>query len=364
MTQTDDNPLEALALTLGIEPIKKVKWDLLTATGIEYNVGSVSGGKDSTALILKMIEDQAENMVLAHADTGHEHPLTVQYLEYLNNWLVRKGYAEIKVIKADFTAQIARRRRMMERVIAGEHKERAGSRYEWSVEIAERALEVLHPTGIPFLDMCMVHGRFPSTRVRFCSDELKKEPLIEQVQMPLLASGHDLVSWQGVRADESPSRALLPARECKQILENGAEMWNYRPILDWTVDDVFAMHARHGVDPNPLYKMGMGRVGCMPCIHAGKDEILEISKRFPEEFDRVASWEKIVQSVSKTAKATFFAVDKSGQPGTAMDDINLEDYGIWAVVKWAQTGRGGKTFDMFRMQNDGEACTSKYGLCE
>ncbi len=326
---------------------------------MEHNIISVSGGKDSTALLLLALERKTENMQAVFADTGHEHAQTYDYIAYLNEKVF-----PIRTIRADFTDQLAGRRRMMERVLAGDHKERKGSNYEWSKEIAAQALELLHPTGNPFLDMCMVHGRFPSTRVRFCSDELKKEPIIAQVQMPILNAGDDLVSWQGVRGDESPARALLPESECKLVLPNGAEMWNYRPIIKWTVEEVFAMHAKHGIDPNPLYKQGMGRVGCMPCIHAGKDEVLEISKRFPEEFDRVARWEAIVRQVSKTGAATFFSMDKGDTGGKAVTEATVERHGIWGVVRWAQTGRGGKTFDMFRMQDDGEQCTSKYGLCE
>jgi len=68
------------------------------------------------------------------------------------------------------------------------------------------------------------------------------------------------------------------------------------------------MHDKHGIKPNPLYKQGMGRVGCMPCIHAKKDEILEISKRFPEEIKRVAEWERLVTQVNVLgAGATFFS---------------------------------------------------------
>jgi 3'-phosphoadenosine 5'-phosphosulfate sulfotransferase (PAPS reductase)/FAD synthetase len=330
----------------------------------EQNVLSISGGKDSTAMLLLAIERDTPNMQAVFADTGHEHPLTYEYVAYLNAEVF-----PIRTIRADYTKQLEGRRRMMQRVIAGEHKERVGSKYEWTPEIAREALEYLHTTGVPFLDMCLVHGRFPSTRVRFCSSELKRDPMIQQVQRPLLLEGCDVVSWQGVRADESIARRELPERECKEVHPvTGAEMWNYRPILQWTVDDVFAMHRKHGIEPNPLYKLGMGRVGCMPCIHANKAEILEISRRFPEEFERVAKWESIIRKVSKTSSATFFAMDKTGHvDGATSLDMTAEKCGIEAVVEWAKTARGGKQYDMFRVHgedDDGPLCTSLYGLCE
>jgi 3'-phosphoadenosine 5'-phosphosulfate sulfotransferase (PAPS reductase)/FAD synthetase len=323
---------------------------------IEHNIVSVSGGKDSTALLLLAIERSAENLQAVFADTGHEHPQTYDYVRYLE----RATGIPIRWVRADFTALIEKRRQMMQRVIDGTHINQG--KYEWTPAIARKALEVLQPTGIPFLDMCMVHGRFPSTRVRFCSDELKRDPMIKQVQNPLLEAGDDVISWQGVRADESLARRHLPENELKRTLPNGAELWNYRPILKWTAQECFDMHKKHGIEHNPLYEQGMGRVGCMPCIHARKDELLEISKRFPEEIERVAEWERIISSVSKTEAATFFAASELGAGNAA--EIDLAKHGIWAKVEWAKTSRGGDQYDWVRSETSVPLCSSVYGLCE
>lgn len=318
---------------------------------MRQNIVSVSGGKDSTALLLLALERQTENLQAVFADTGHEHPQTYEYIAYLN-----EKVHPIRTVRADFTQDIESRRQMMQRVIDGTHVNRG--RYEWTPEIAQRALSVLHPTGNPFLDMCLVHGRFPSTKVRFCTNELKRDPLITQVQMPLIEQGLTVWSWQGVRADESPARANLPELE-----EVGGGLWNYRPILAWTVEDVFQMHDKHGIRPNPLYKQGMGRVGCMPCINSRKDELLEISRRFPEELERVAQWERLVSMASKTSSATFFPANRLGAKTAA--DVDIEEHGIQGTVLWAKTSRGGTQLDILRvMETTGPVCTSVYGLCE
>lgn len=327
----------------------------------EHNVVSVSGGKDSTALLLLAIERGAENLQAVFADTGHEHRQTYEYVEYLD-----KKVHPIRVVKAEFAEDIERKRQRLLAIAAGAIdpiNER--SKHKWTPETAAAAAELLRPTGVPFLDLCLSRGFFPSTRRRFCSEELKRNPMMEQVHLPLLEEGHTVISWQGVRADESAARANLPENESKGVWDNGAEFWHYRPILAWTVADVFAMHAKHGVDPNPLYKQGMGRVGCMPCIHANKDELLEISKRFPDELNRVAEWEKLVTKVNPLmAGATFFSVDKFGlKVETA--DVDVEQLGIWRAVEWSKTSRGGKQVDFLRADNDNlPLCTSIYGLCE
>ncbi|MDR6162372.1 phosphoadenosine phosphosulfate reductase family protein [Pseudomonas fluorescens] len=323
---------------------------------IEHNVISYSGGKDSTAMLLLAIEQQAENLQAVFADTGNEHPSTYEYVRYVE----QATGVPIRWIRADFSKQIEGRRQMMRNVIAGTHKNQG--RYEWTPEIAEQALGLLYTTGNPFLDMCMVHGRFPSTKVAFCSKELKRDQLTKQVHLPLLDAGDDVRSWQGVRADEGAKRALLPASEHVLTRSSGAELWNYRPILPWTADECFEMHRKHGLKSNPLYELGMRRVGCMPCINAGKDELLEISKRFPEELERLAVWEQLISKVSKTKVATFFPASDLG--ATSAADAGTISHGIHARVEWAKTSRGGRQYDLMRVDPEVELCSSIYGLCE
>jgi 3'-phosphoadenosine 5'-phosphosulfate sulfotransferase (PAPS reductase)/FAD synthetase len=299
---------------------------------MKYNIVSVSGGKDSTALLLLAIERETPNLQAVFADTGHEHPQTYEYVQYLNDQVF-----PIRTVKADFSQQIARKREW----VATKWREQGIPE-----DRVLLALETLKPTGNPFLDLCLWKGRFPSTKARFCSEELKRNPIIEQVQMPLLDQGHEIYSWQGVRADESLARRDLP-----ELDKVGGGLWNYRPILKWTAQDCFAMHKKHNIRHNPLYEQGMGRVGCMPCIHARKDELLEISKRFPEEIERVAQWERLVSDASKRGSSTFGV-------GT---DIRVAS--IHAVVEWSKTSRGGTQYDFLRME-DGPSCNSIYGLCE
>ena len=308
------------------------------------NIVSVSGGKDSTALLLLAIERQTENLQAVFADTGHEHQQTYEYVQYLNDKVF-----PIRTIRADFTKEIERKKEYV--------------RTKWPEkgvpqETIERAITALVPTGNPFLDLCLWKGRFPSTKARFCSEELKRNPIIEQVQMPLLEAGETIWSWQGVRADESLARRNLPELE-----EVGGGLWNYRPILKWTAEQCFEMHKKQGIKHNPLYEQGMGRVGCMPCIHTRKDELLEISRRFPAEIERVAEWERIVAVASKydVDGLTFFTYD--GERGKSYNNETYMRGNIHARIEWAKTSRGGKQYDFLRM-DEGPTCSSIYGLCE
>ena len=309
----------------------------------EANVVSVSGGKDSTATLLLAIEREIPNLQAVFSDTGNEHPATYEYVEYLE----RATGVAITKVKADFTAQIQRKRDRLE-----------GGGHDWPTELAERALAVLKPSGNPFLDLCMWKGRFPSRMAQFCTQELKVKPINEQVTEPLLEQFGRIVSWQGVRADESAKRAKLDEWGLEfGDQETGAGLWNYRPILKWTVADVFQQHMKHGIKPNPLYKQGMGRVGCMPCINCSKGELGQIAKRFPEELERIAEWERIVSDASKRGCATFFAA--KGEK-----NVSLERHGIHQKMEWAKTARGGRQYDLVQASEEPNVCQSVYGLCE
>lgn len=310
-------------------------------------VVSTSGGKDSTATLLLAVERLPKDRIFpVFADTANEHPITYEYIGYLERTL---GLS-IQRVKADFTEWWWERRAYIAANWAKQNPKRG-----WPdgvpADIVARTLAVFDkgPTGIPFLDLCIIKGRFPSRKAQFCTDELKKQPL-NKYTLDLVAQYKEVESWQGVRADESANRAKLPERE------TGGELFTiYRPILSWSVEDVFALHKKHGVEPNPLYKLGMGRVGCMPCINAAKDEILEISRRFPEHIDRIEEWERLVSEASKRSNATFFPSPEDRGDGQL--------HGIRDRVEWSKTARGGVNLDLFKALPPA-SCASRYGLCE
>ena len=172
-----------------------------------------------------------------------------------------------------------------------------------------------------------------------------------------MAGEGPLTSWQGVRAQESPARAKLPEREPGDFYEI------YRPILSWTWEQVFEKHREHGIKPNPLYSLGMSRVGCMPCIHARKTELAEIGKRFPDQIARIQKWEEKVSISSKRGSSTFF--HSSTDPTIATkenDEITTDSHGIARIIDWAATSHGGRQRDIFA--TDTPVCASAYGLCE
>lgn len=356
-------------------------------------------------MLLLALELGVPNLFAVFADTGHEHELTYEYVDYLEKRLgvkihrVRADFAERMAGKADYVEQhwyedllegAPGRWSSPEEIVDGKfavpppvpedpyRPARVGP-WEWKPAVrplgpveararVDAAVEKLRegPTGNPFLDLVLWKGRFPSTRRRFCSEQLKHEPLSAFIDEKA-KSFRAIVSWQGVRADESIARRDLAYRD----VEFGT--WDpepagrliLRPILRWSAADVFAFHARHGVEPNPLYKLGMGRVGCMPCIHATKAEVRNIAARFPAHIERLADWERQASITAKRGVGTFMDARTMARllgTGTLPEDIRLETHGIEAYARYANTKRGGRI--AMTEEIDVSRCSSQYGLCE
>lgn len=305
-------------------------------------VVSDSTGKDSGLTIELAIEAHGrENVQIVFCDTGNEHQLVYDHLEYQ-----RERYGEIITLKADFTDQLANRREYVARVWPTEGV---------PAEIVERALSVLHPTGNPFLDLCLWKGRFPSRMAQFCTQYLKRIP-VDNYMLDLIGQGFSVESWRGIRRDESTNRRDAKARE------NTPEGWVVvHPIVDMTAEQVIAEHRRRGLKLNPLYSWGFPRVGCMSCINAGKDVILLTSQRCPEHIDKLREWEQLVSWAAKRGYATFFAGSTDGEDEPDEDIYNK--YRIDARIEWAKTSHGGRQYDLVRIQEP-DQCSSVYGLCE
>lgn len=269
-------------------------------------VVNVSGGKDSTALYLWAIDRYGPDGFLPiFADTGHEHPVTLNYLRNLPDMA---GGPAIVWVQADFTDRLARKG--------------------------------LERTGEPFLDMARWKGRFPSTKAQFCTEHLKLAPI-----RAYLAEHHANQDWlilTGIRRGESKRRATYARDEWHSYFD----CWTSRPLLNWSTADVFAFLEAKGVPPNPLYAAGAGRVGCYPCIHASKAELATL----PDW-----AWQKLANWEAKQGRSWF-------PPGT-VPGVGIPT--IAQVREWCRTTRGGWQFPLFDEDaKDVPSCMSTWGICE
>lgn len=269
-------------------------------------VVSVSGGKDSTALYCWAIEQWGQDGFKAiFADTGHEHPVTYNYLR---NLAAMASGPEIVWVKADFSAKL---------IAKGKE-----------------------PSGNPFLDMMLWKGRPPSSKAQFCTEHVKLRPIKEWLES--IRGDQEVLMYTGIRAGESERRSKMPESEHSDFYDCDT----VRPLLRWSSDQVFAYLEKKGVPPNPLYANGSARVGCYPCIHSRKSELANM----PDW-----AWEKLQEWETRLGRSWFAA---GTIPGVHIPTIEN-------AKEWARTARGGRQFDLFSEDaKDIPTCMSTWGVCE
>lgn len=192
-------------------------------------------------------------------------------------------------------------------------------------------------------------GTFPSRARKWCSPELKIAMVAAELPRICDEYNDECQVLVGIRREESDKRAdpdKTPEREW--MPDYDCEVW--RPILAWTIDDVIAEHHRAGVPMNPLYLAGANRVGCWPCIHAGKVELRMLGEMDPERVERVAAIERDIGQ-------TMFTLERPRKRGEERKKIPV---GIHEAVLWARTKRGGTKLVMWPQPS---GCF-RWGTCE
>jgi 3'-phosphoadenosine 5'-phosphosulfate sulfotransferase (PAPS reductase)/FAD synthetase len=188
---------------------------------------SFSGGKDSTAALLWMLENYSHkgDINVYFSDTGWEHPLTYEYINYIEK--------ELGIV-------------------------------------VNRIKSKKYPGG--FKQMVVERGVFPSRIMRFCTQELKLYPAMDYLAE--LQKTFSVVNVTGVRADESRARSgegiwkttFFTRSKSKKIFKTAQRVTVFQPIVYWSEDDVYDYIKKSKIKINPLYMMGHRRVGCYPCI--------------------------------------------------------------------------------------------------
>ena len=289
-------------------------------------VVSFSGGKDSQACLIWAAKKYGvSNIEAVFCDTGWEHPLTYEHIESTCN------------------------------------------------KMGVKLNKLINSKGETFSSISIKMKMFPNSQRRVCTTSLKMKPMLDWI----LNQEDNLLVIQGIRGKESQSRAKM-AKECsyfgeyydktKKGLYRKKDVLKWaskydasilRPLFEWTSQDVIDYILANNQDVNPLYKRGVSRVGCYPCIMARQLEVKILSKDAPM-LQRLVQLEKDVNNARDYGKASFF-------PKVYIPYAFCREYGngvpsIMDVVNYVT--RNDDVLDMFEPE-EGYSCMSIYhGLCE
>jgi DNA sulfur modification protein DndC len=137
--------------------------------------------------------------------------------------------------------------------------------------------------GKTLLGMVEARGMFPSPTLRQCTSDLKRGPIEKQIRAIVKATGRNIVvNCMGLRAEESSARAKQQEfRFNDRNSKAGREWYDWLPIHDWKVGQVWAEIAAAGQEPHWAYGAGMSRLSCCFCIMSSEADLKTAGRLMP-----------------------------------------------------------------------------------
>jgi 3'-phosphoadenosine 5'-phosphosulfate sulfotransferase (PAPS reductase)/FAD synthetase len=126
---------------------------------------------------------------------------------------------------------------------------------------------------------------------RWCSAYLKIDVAARAfANDPRFAQGRFLLVT-GERREESAARSRYAELEEHRASSSRRHVDQWRAVIDWSEQDVWAIIQRHGVVPHPAYQLGFGRTSCMACIFGTDGQWAAVAELAPARFEEIASFE-------------------------------------------------------------------------
>lgn len=291
---------------------------LLPFDEYDYIIVSFSGGKDSLACFLHLLElgVPKEKIELWHQSVDGEPggkrffdwPITEDYcravadafgVRLLFQWL--NGGFEGEITKKDAATQ-----KSTFEYLDGTFGEAGGAG-----KVTTR-MEFPKPGAIAYGRWCSSYLKIDVAKKAFTND-------------PRFDGAKTLVI-SGERAEESKNRGryasvkrygwspkgdgsgaeISPEEKRRQaIAERGAppprrSITEWRPLINWPEEHVWEIISRYKVRPHPAYFLGFSRVSCMPCIFGNDDQWATVNLLDPALIKKIATYEhRFYKSPSK-----------------------------------------------------------------
>ncbi|MDL2273857.1 phosphoadenosine phosphosulfate reductase family protein [Oscillospiraceae bacterium OttesenSCG-928-G22] len=221
-----------------------------------FHAVSLSGGKDSTALLLLMIERNMPIDLVLSADTGMEFPEMYDHLAKVDDYLYRERGLHITTL-------------------------RHPQGFEWLMfeqpKVKQSSIENRLRLGVP-----LYGNGWPGMMVRWCTGQLKTKLIDKEVKR--LGAAHNALHYVGIAADE--------AQRCKK------EVY---PLVEWGITEAEALQICYdrGFDFGGLYEI-YHRASCWCCPLQRIDELRKLRRHHP------ALWARLMD-MDNRARAMFGA---------------------------------------------------------
>lgn len=113
--------------------------------------------------------------------------------------------------------------------------------------------------------------------MRFCTSELKT--IVIRNNLKRIYPKHNIVNATGIRREESANRAKMPVAKYEpQSVRKGYDGYQWNPIIEWKIGDVWAAMEDCGIEPHHAYtEFKMSRLSCTFCIMSNAQDMVNSS---------------------------------------------------------------------------------------
>lgn len=218
----------------------------------KLHVVSFSGGKDSTAMLLRMLEENMPVDIILFCDTGLEFPELYEHVKKVERNIGRK----ITVIRSDDTFEYL---------------------------FAEKPIERKRDTAMARRYGLQRKGYgWAGPKMRWCTEKLKQQP--RERYLRKLRETYDVIEYVGLAADEEYrlKRKINQRSNCRH------------PLVEWgmTEADCLKYCYDRGYDWGGLYTK-MRRVSCWCCPLQSLKELRVLYHDFPDLWEQLKKWDSM-----------------------------------------------------------------------
>lgn len=214
----------------------------------DFHAVSLSGGKDSTAMLLLMIEKGMPIDAVLNADTGMEFPEMYEHIAKVDDYLYRERGIHITTL-------------------------RHPKGFEWMMfdepKVKPSAIQRRIQRGVP-----LKGNGWPGIKVRWCTGQLKTHLINKEANK--LKEEKNVLHYVGIAADEM--------KRCRD---------EKYPLVEWGITEAEALRICYdrGFRFGGLYEI-YHRASCWCCPFQRIDELRKLRCHYPELWERLMDMDK------------------------------------------------------------------------
>ena len=288
---TLEEQLSLFEVTVETKLSKGTPVDLLPLDEYDHVLISLSGGKDSMACMLHLLEEGVplSKMELWHQSVDGNPDKKFDFLDWpaaesYNNavgelfgipvsyqWREKGIYGEM-MRRESLTGDVYYVDESGEIIVLPTKNGKISTRRKWPAMSANLSTR-----------WCSAYAKIDVFK-RVLNNHTKYQGTIENPKKILVVTGE--------RREESTNRARYLKAELHSTNSRSKIVHQYRPVIDWKEEDVWHIFERHRLLPFPAYLLGWNRTSCFGCIFSTADLWTMMREIAPERFNRLVQVEK------------------------------------------------------------------------